>query len=169
LCGLKEPAFSATTTTGLSISLAGKVDDKVVVTIGEISGSKTKVFDIKQPVFFLDFDWQMLLHLVSNKKITYGEVVKFPAVQRDLALIVSSNVTYNQVESTVKKVNLAKLQQVELFDIFESEKLGENKKSMAVSFTFIDEAKTLTDKEIDGMMLRLIQTFEKDIGAEIRK
>jgi phenylalanyl-tRNA synthetase beta chain len=95
--------------------------------------------------------------------------VKFPAVQRDLALIVSSNVTYNQVESTVKKVNLAKLQQVELFDIFESEKLGENKKSMAVSFTFIDEAKTLTDKEIDGMMLRLIQTFEKDLGAEIRK
>jgi len=90
-------------------------------------------------------------------------------VQRDLALVVNSNVTFEALENAVGKVKVPKLQQLQLFDIFESEKLGKDKKSMAVSFTFSDEEKTLTDKEIDGMMNKLIQAFETELSAEIRK
>ena len=90
-------------------------------------------------------------------------------MQRDLAIVVSSDVAFDAVENAVEKVKVPKLQDVQLFDIFESEKLGDQKKSMAISFTFLDEEKTLTDKEIDEMMSRLILNFETELAAEIRK
>jgi phenylalanyl-tRNA synthetase beta chain len=90
-------------------------------------------------------------------------------VQRDLALVVNRSVTFDSIENVVGKVKVPKLQEVQLFDIFESDKLGTDKKSMAVSFTFLDEEKTMTDKEIDSMMNKLIQSFESDLNAEIRK
>ena len=77
--------------------------------------------------------------------------------------------TYNVLETVVKKANLNKLQSMRLFDVFESDKLGAGKKSMAVNFTFLDEEKTLTDKETDAMMGRIIESFEKELNAEIRK
>ncbi|MCW3107453.1 MAG: phenylalanyl-tRNA synthetase beta chain [Segetibacter sp.] len=169
LCGLESPHFTKSSANGFSLALSGTVNNRQVVTVGEIDAEKLKVFDIKQPVFFIDFNWLLLLELVSKEKITYKEVSKFPAVQRDLAIVVNRNVTFDAVENTVEKVKIPKLQQVQLFDIFESEKLGHEKKSMAVSFTFLDEEKTLTDKEIDGMMNRLIQSFETELSAEIRK
>ncbi len=140
-----------------------------MVTIGEISQSRLKRFDIKQPVFFIDFNWLLLLQLSAAQKITYHEVSKFPAIQRDLAIVVDKNINFNALQQAVDKLKISKLQQVQLFDIFESEKLGKNKKSMAVSFTFMDEEKTLTDKEIDGIINKLIRTFETELSAEIRK
>jgi phenylalanyl-tRNA synthetase beta chain len=140
-----------------------------MVTIGEISHSRLKSFDIKQPVFFIDFNWLLLLQLSSAQKITYHEVSKFPAIHRDLALVVDKNIDFNALLQAVDKLRISKLKQVQLFDIFESEKLGKNKKSMAVSFTFMDEEKTLTDKEIDGIINKLIRTFETELSAEIRK
>lgn len=134
-----------------------------------VSTEKLQAFDLKQPVFMLELPFSQLLKAVQKKKIVYKEVNKFPAVQRDLALVVNKSVTYAAIEKSVQSVKLPKLQQVQLFDIFESEKLGKDKKSMAVSFTFSDDSKTLTDKEIDGMMGKLIQCFEKEIQAEIRK
>ena len=86
-----------------------------------------------------------------------------------MALVVTANTSYEAIEIVVKKAKLHKLQSMRLFDVFESEKLGTNKKSMAVSFIFLDEEKTLTDKEIDSMMHQLIEQFEKELGAEIRK
>lgn len=168
-CGLGDLKFSKTTANGSSLVITGAVSNKQLVTVGEVSPGKLKTFDIKQPVFFIDFNWMLLLELTGNKKINYKEVSKFPPVQRDLALVVNSNITFEALENTVEKVRIQKLQQVQLFDIFESEKLGPGKKSMAVSFTFIDEEKTLTDKEIDAMMNKLIQSFETDLSAEIRK
>ncbi|MEI9911094.1 MAG: hypothetical protein WDO71_16310 [Bacteroidota bacterium] len=97
------------------------------------------------------------------------EIPKFPAVHRDLALIVPKQLQYEEVEKTVDKIRLNKLRDMKLFDIFESEKLGADKKSLAVSFTFLDEEKTLTDKEIDGWMNKIMASFEKDLQAEIRK
>ena len=94
---------------------------------------------------------------------------KFPAMLRDLALVVNRSVSFEAIEQQVKKTQLQKLQQVRLFDVFESEKLGLDKKSMAVSFTFMDEEKTLTDKEVDAMVAKLVHNFEKELGAEIRK
>ncbi|MEI9807638.1 MAG: hypothetical protein WDO16_07015 [Bacteroidota bacterium] len=84
-------------------------------------------------------------------------------------MIVPSQLKYEEVEKTVDKIRLNKLRGMKLFDIFESEKLGAGKKSLAVSFTFLDEEKTLTDKEIDGWMNKIMMSFEKELQAEIRK
>ena len=90
-------------------------------------------------------------------------------VQRDLALVVNKQIRYEQIEKTVQGLKITKLKQMNLFDVFESEKLGADKKSMAVNFVFSDDSKTLTDAEIDSMMNKLIKGFEKEISAEIRK
>jgi len=140
-----------------------------LATIQQVSKKRLQQFDIKQPVFFIDISFETLLKLFEKSRITYREISKYPAVTRDLAMVVNSNTTYETLEASVKKLKLTKLQDIRLFDVFESDKLGKDKKSMAMSFTFLDEEKTMTDKEIDGMVNKLIQSFEKDLGAEIRK
>ena len=135
----------------------------------EIGKKQLTDFDIKQPVYFIDIHFVDLLKLIEKQKIVYKEVPKFPAVQRDLALIVNRSTTYEALENAVKKTKLSKLQSVRLFDVFESDKLGADKKSMAVNFTFLDDEKTLTDKETDSMVNKLIEVFEKELSAEIRK
>ncbi len=169
LCGIQKATFSVEKNPDYSTVVSAEINKKNVVTIGELSPALLKAFDIKQPIFLVDFDWKQLVKLNNSKKITYKEVSKFPAVIRDLALVVNRSVTYEALENAVSKAKIAKLQEVQLFDIFESEKLGADKKSMAVSFTFIDDEKTLTDKEIDGMINKLIGTFEIELNAEIRK
>ena len=169
LCGLQAPELAETEDTNFAIALKGSVRNEALVTIGEVSQAKLQSFDIKQPVYFINFNWLLLIDLVSRKNITYKEVAKFPPVQRDLAMVVNKNINFKAVENAVQKARPDKLQQVELFDIFESEKLGADKKSMAVSFKFLDEEKTLTDKEIDSMINKIIQSFEKELNAEIRK
>lgn len=135
----------------------------------EVSTAKLSSFDIKQPVYQLDLNFNNLVKVVNTLTVKYKEVNKFPEVSRDLALVVDRNITYQQIEKVVQQAKPGKLQSMHLFDVFESEKLGANKKSMAVSFIFADDTKTLTDKEIDGMMQKLISGFEKEIQAEIRK
>ncbi len=169
LCGSGAPHFAKAEANGFSTALSVSVKNKQIATVAEISAEKLKVFDIRQPVFYIDFNWLMLIQLVANEKITYKEVSRFPAVQRDLAIVVNKNITFDAIENAVGKIKIPALQQVQLFDIFESEKLGHDKKSLAVSFTFMDEEKTLTDKEIDTVMNRLIQSFETELSAEIRK
>lgn len=134
-----------------------------------VSKSLLQRFDLKQDVYFIDFNIPQLVQQAQAKKITYREIAKFPAVQRDLAIVVQKATTYDAVESLIRKTKLPKLQQVRLFDIFESDKLGADKKSMAINFTFLDEEKTLTDKETDTMMNKLIHAFEQELQAEIRK
>src|SRR5690606_38063405 len=113
--------------------------------------------------------WALLMDHVSTKKIQYKEITKFPAMQRDLAMVIASDLPFIEVEKSIKKLRLPKLNSFHLFYVFEDEKIGARKKSLAISFTFIDEEKTLTDKEIDGWMNKLISTLEKDVSAEIRK
>ncbi len=141
---------------------------KTVAVLGSVSKKLLKQFDIKHPVFFADIDLDFL-HNQKTKPIQYQEIPKFPEVNRDLALVVDKNVSYSQIEQIALSNKFEQLKNIQLFDIFESDKLGVNKKSMAVSFTFLDENKTMTDKEIDGFMQKLITDFEKTIQAEIRK
>lgn len=138
-------------------------------TLQTVGKQKLNQFDLKQPVFMLDLPFANLLKAVQELKVVYKEVNKFPTVQRDLALVVNKQTKYDQIEKAVQGLNIKKLQQINLFDVFESEKLGADKKSMAVNFVFSDDTKTLTDQEIDTMMNKLIKCFEKDINAEIRK
>jgi phenylalanyl-tRNA synthetase beta chain len=158
---LEDPKFSD--------GFLGKINGKVLLRAGAVTKKILDRFDIKQPVFFADFDWDYLSQLASSQKPEFREIPRFPAVQRDLAMIVPRQLPYADVEKSIQKIRLNKLRQMKLFDIFESEKLGEGKKSLAVNFTFLDEEKTLTDKEIDGWMNTIMTTLEKDLQAEIRK
>jgi phenylalanyl-tRNA synthetase beta chain len=162
---------------GLQLGLSEENADTIIIkaakkelgSIVAVSQKQLNNFDIKQSVYFVDIDFVLLLKLVELRKITYKEVNKFPAMQRDLALVVDRKITFDAIDQQVRKTQLAKLKQVRLFDVFESDKLGADKKSMAVSFTFEDDQKTLTDKEVDAMVGKLINQFEKELGAEIRK
>ena len=169
LCGIDNINFTQSVSEGCSIANFISINDQKIVLVGEVSPEKLKSFDIKQPVFFIDLKWLSLLELNNKKIITYKEVSKFPSVNRDLALVVNRNITFDALQDVITKAKISKLKKMQLFDIFESDKLGVDKKSMAVNFTFIDEEKTLTDKEIDTMMTKLISTFEKELNAEIRK
>jgi phenylalanyl-tRNA synthetase beta chain len=140
-----------------------------VATLQHVSKKRLQEFDIRQDVFFIDINYDVLLRLFERYTITYQEISRYPAVTRDLAMIVNKDVSYESLELAVKKIKLPKLQGIRLFDVFESDKLGKDKKSLAMSFTFSDEEKTMTDKEIDSMVNKLIQGFEKELGAEIRK
>jgi phenylalanyl-tRNA synthetase beta chain len=104
-----------------------------------------------------------------QKAVPFRELPKYPAVYRDLALVVDKKVSYSQVEQIALSSKMDQLRSMKLFDVFESEKLGSDKKSMAVSFMFLNEEKTMTDDEIDGQMKKLISAYEKGLNAEIRK
>ncbi len=168
-CGLDDVAFEATELPDYSTALNFVIGKQHVGLVGEVSKAQLNAFDIKQPVYFIDIDFAQLLKLFEKKKIRYTEVSRFPSVQRDLALVLDSSVSFDAVEKTIQKLRIQKLQSVRLFDVFESEKLGANKKSLAVNFTFADDEKTLTDKEIEGFTNKLIKAFEEDLSAEIRK
>ncbi|MBL0272379.1 MAG: phenylalanine--tRNA ligase subunit beta [Chitinophagaceae bacterium] len=153
-----------------------RLNNQVIAGAGQVKKKILDNFGIKQPVFFASLDWSLLSQLMAKQSNTVKEIPKFPSVQRDLALVVSKEMTWGEVQQTIEKIkwNLPagkseKLRDIKLFDIFESEKLGTGKKSMAVNFTFLDDEKTLTDKEIDGWMSQIMTTLEKDLQAEIRK
>ena len=141
-----------------------------VALAGAVSSKTIQQFDIKQPVFFADINWSLVLQMVAARKdIKVAELPKQLPVQRDLALIVPKSTEYGSLEKTIRKIKLDKLQHIQLFDVFESEKLGADKKSLAISFSFLDDEKTLTDKEIDGMMNKIMTAMEIELNAEIRK
>jgi phenylalanyl-tRNA synthetase beta chain len=144
-------------------------DKKMLGYIEVVSAKKLQQFDIKQSVMYLQFDIPALLSKYQANKVVYKEISKFPSVERDLALVVPAATTYDAIESCIYAVKLNALKDTRVFDVFESEKLGDQKKSVAINFVFNAEDKTLTDTEIDSMMKKLIQQFEKQVQAEIRK
>jgi phenylalanyl-tRNA synthetase beta chain len=146
-----------------------RIKNKEIGRIGITSEKVNKQFGIKQPVLYADLLWEEMLTNKKSNRFSYREISKFPSVQRDLALVVDKTITYAQVEKMAAGLQLSYLQKTRLFDIFESDKLGANKKSMAVNFTFEDSSKTLTDAEIDEMMNKIIAACEKQLQAEIRK
>jgi len=170
LAGITEFSLEACTTAAdLSAAFTIIIDKKEYGVAGIISKQRLGKFDIKQPVFYADINWEALVKKSKKQKLQFKEITKFPAVERDLAIVVNSTTTYAEIEASVKNAKAGKLTGMKLFDVFESEKLGAGKKSMAINFTFLDEEKTMTDKDIDGNMNRIIQSFEKELSAEIRK
>ncbi|MDP4147929.1 MAG: phenylalanine--tRNA ligase subunit beta [Bacteroidota bacterium] len=141
----------------------------VLAEAGMVNPSVLRQFDIKQPVWFADLNWDAFLELAGKNRINFRELPKQLPVFRDLAMLVDRNLPYEKVEGAIRGVRLEKLREIKLFDIFESEKLGKDRKSMALSFSFLDEERTLTDKEVDGMLTRIMNVLEKEVGAEIRK
>jgi len=160
-------AFEPVNSDNFEVASGIKIGNQHIGILGEVSESVYKSFNIKQPVFFIDLEWDLIALRSADRP--YSEITRFPSVQRDLSLIIDKNLPYSQVEKSTASAKLNHLQSVNLFDVFESEKLGKDKKSMSVSFTFMDNTRTLTDKEIDEMMNILIRVYEKDLHAEIRK
>ena len=168
LCGIRETGFEQVQNPNLKNGSEIKCGDKILGYLGEVNEKMLKQFDIKLPVFYADLNWD-LITAVGSTGVEYREISKFPAVTRDLALVVDKNVSYNQIEGIALSRKIQELRSVRLFDVFESGKLGADKKSLAVSFIFLDETKTLTDKEIDTFMQQIIASYEELVGAEIRK
>ncbi len=149
--------------------LLGTVGGKELIRLGKVAPKTAARFDIKAPVFFADLDWKGILKAYRKVHIAFKEIPKFPAVERDLALVVSKELKYEAIKMRLGGLRLNKLKEVRLFDVFESEKLGAGKKSMAINLTFLDEEKTLTDKEIDGWMQKIMASLENELGAEVRR
>jgi phenylalanyl-tRNA synthetase beta chain len=167
--GIQGISADKSTCRNLQQGLVASLNGERVVKLGQVYPATAAKFDIKQPVFFADFYWDTILKYALTNKVQYREVPRFPAVERDLAMVVPKGMKYEEVQSNISKLRLDKLKNMRLFDVFESEKLGTGKKSMAINFTFLDEEKTLTDKEIDSWMGKIMTSLEKELGAEIRK
>jgi len=169
ICGLNDIKFEEPIKEESGLDYTIKYNSVAIGKLVEVSPRRLKIFDIKQPVYFIDLNYETVLGLAKKREIILTELGKFQPVFRDLAIIVDKWLPFSGLASTIKKLNLTKLQEIRLFDVFESDKLGENKKSLALNFIFVDENKTLTDKEIDGMMQQIITAIEKQLNGEIRK
>ena len=139
-----------------------------MVEFGIVTKQIRKEFGIKQEVLFADFDWSTILSISGNKKIKVSNLTKFPSVKRDLALLLDEKITFKEIYDLAFQSERNLLKDVDLFDVYQGEKLPEGKKSYAVSFVLQDKNKTLEDRQIDKIMLKLQQSFENNLEAVLR-
>ncbi|WP_166925116.1 phenylalanine--tRNA ligase subunit beta [Flavobacterium poyangense] len=142
-------------------------NNDVLVEMGVIKKPILKHFGIKQDVYFADFNWDLVLKIITGK-IKYTEIPKYPEVRRDLALLIDQKTTYESIYNLAKQTEKTLLKDVNLFDVYEGKNLPEGKKSYALSFTIQDHTKTLTDVQIDKIMSKLQNVFETELGASLR-
>jgi phenylalanyl-tRNA synthetase beta chain len=126
-------------------------------------------FDIRQPVVFAELNYPALLNTAKQNEIVFKEIPQFPVVVRDLAMVIDKQINYSTIEKLLDQLKIPFLLQFHLFDIFESDKIGTDKKSLAINFSFLNPEKTLTDNEIENTMQKIIKKLEADLHIEIRK
>ncbi len=153
----------------LAYGLQYKRNGKQLVKFGTVAADSLKKVDIDKEVFYADFNFDMVLKSAQKNKIVFEEISKFPAVRRDLSMLIDKPVTFGQLKQIAQKTERKLLQDVNVFDVYEGDKLPAGKKSYALSFILQDNEKTLTDKTIDSIMQKLIYNLQKEAGAEIRK
>ena len=119
-------------------------------------------------MYYADIHWDTVVKAISKKAVSFHEISKYPAVSRDLALLIDKDVKFSDIERVARQSEKKYLKSVELFDVYEGDKLPEGKKSYAVNFILQDESKTLNDKQIDAMMSKLISNLKKELKAELR-
>ena len=141
---------------------------KVLVEMGVVARNLQKKFDIDNEVYFADLYWNQLNKAVRKQKVGFKEISKYPAVSRDLALLLDKSVEFASIEQIAYNAERKLLKKVELFDVYEGKNLPEGKKSYAVNFILQDEQKTLNDKAIDAVMQKIIQSLKKQLNAELR-
>ena len=122
----------------------------------------------RQEVYYADLNWKELMKAIRSVKISYKEISKFPAVKRDLALLLDKNIQFAEIEKIAYETEKKLLKEVELFDVYEGKNLEAGKKSYAVSFLLQDETQTLNDKMIDKIMSKLVKNLEDKLGAKLR-
>ena len=157
---VKDDVFSE----GLTMSL-GKTK---LLSIGLLKKPILKHFGIGQPVLFADFNWDNIIEIAKRNNIIFKDLPKYPEVRRDFALLLDDSVSFESVYNLAKQSERKLLKDINLFDVYQGKNLPKGKKSYAVSFTLQDDYKTLTDKQIDKVMIKLQKSFEKELGAELR-
>ena len=158
-----EPTTSDIFAEGLSYSMG----PTKLVDFGTVKKSIAKAFDIKQEVFYADFNWDAVLKLVGSK-IKFTDIPKYPEVRRDLALLVDESVQFDSIYNIARQTEKSLLKKIDLFDVYQGANLPEGKKSYAVGFTIQDATKTLTDVQIDKIMSKLQKNFETELNAVLR-
>lgn len=143
--------------------------DKTIVTFGAATAKDRKTADVDKEVFYADFDWALLMDMVKKNKIVNKEIPKYPAVRRDLSMYVDLAVTFEDLKGIAFKTEKKLIKNIQVFDVYMGDKIPEGKKSYALSFTLQDENQTLTDKQIDAVMQKIISNLAQTAKAEIRK
>lgn len=154
---LLSQAIALTTRSGKQLAVYGIVNPRIA-----------KKLDVEQTVYFAEINWNQLLKELRKHKVSYSEIPRFPAVRRDLALLLDKAVSFAQIEKIAFDTEKKLLKEVALFDVYEGKNLEAGKKSYAVSFILQDETKTLTDGQIEAIMKKLLTNFETQLGAKLR-
>jgi phenylalanyl-tRNA synthetase beta chain len=178
LKGVVEHVFAATGLTVSSVpgkhpqlqqTLSWQLQGESLGAGGLVTPSTARSFGIKQPVYYAELNWKAIAALAAAQPIKVQELPRFPSVERDLALVVAATLPWQLIQECLQKIRIKTLRDIKVFDIFESDKLGAGKKSIAINLTFSDPEKTLTDKEIESWMNNIIKTLEKELEATVRK
>jgi phenylalanyl-tRNA synthetase beta chain len=162
---VRKKSENAIFAAGLTIENRG---GKKLIEMGVLTKKLQKQFDIDTPVYYAELNWTALMKVVRKQKVLYTEIAKYPAVSRDLALLIDKNVEFAQIEQIARQTEKKFLKKVELFDVYEGDKLPAGKKSYAVNFILQDAEKTMGDKQIEAIMSKLIQNLKKQLNAELR-
>lgn len=165
----KQMQFSNEISADFSFGQLISVNNKKMVEFGALSKKNLKNFDIKQAVFYADFEWDQIIKFLGKSQIHYTEVPKYPEVRRDLAMLLDKNVTFADLEKEAFSTERKLLKSVSLFDIYEGDNIETGKKSYALSFILQDQYQTLTDKVVDKVMNKLMKMFEQKFNAAIRR
>lgn len=166
-CGIQKKSIVDAAGSPWEYAIQYETGKVVVATFGKVDEKIATAFDIKRDVFYAELDAAALLRL-SKQTLKYSPLPKFPAVRRDLALVIDSHIQYSEIEQIAYKNAGGLLKNVNLFDVYADEKLGKGKKSYAVSFVFLDEQKTLTDGDVDTVVSGMVQAFQSQLNANIR-
>ena len=166
--GIKKVNSETLNTYGFDDGLIYTFKKKRLVSFGRLNAKLVKSFGVKSTIYAADFNWDLMLELAGYTKIKYREVSKFPKVRRDLSLLVNKSVSFDELKKIAIATDNKILKLVNLFDVYEGDKLPEDKKSYALSFIMADDTKTLTDIYVDKVMEELMKSFTDKAGAEIR-
>jgi phenylalanyl-tRNA synthetase beta chain len=168
--GVHQSEFSLKETnhSGLAPAFEIEVQGKIAGVLGELSDNARRMYDLGKGIWFAEIQWSSIFNARSSHRSNITEPPKFPSVRRDLALVADLNTKFETIYSTAFKTGGTLLKEVNLFDVYQGEKLPAGKKSYAVSFTLQDESKTLTDKQVEKVMEKLLQAFENELGIKLR-
>ena len=162
---VQKKSENAWFTAGLTVENRG---GKQLIEMGVLTKKLQRQFDIDTPVYYAELNWTALMKVVRKQKVEFTDIPKYPAVSRDLALLIDKSVEFSQIEQIARQTERKLLKKVELFDVYEGDKLPEGKKSYAVNFILQDAEKTMGDKQIDAIMQKLITNLKKQLNAELR-
>jgi phenylalanyl-tRNA synthetase beta chain len=148
--------------------LTYQLNNKTILELGVVSKKWLKKFGVETPVYYAGFNWDRIIPEKKKYKVVFEELPKFPAVRRDLALLLDKGVKFSQIKETAFKSERQILREVNLFDVYEGKGIPEGKKSYAVSFMLRDDQRTLNEKQIDKTVQKLVAAFEREFGAQLR-